>query len=141
MCRRFDRSLLDFLAASCLPLADWFALSATSSLPPLNRANLACCQLDWLQAASDRFDIKVKGKGGHGAAPHSTVDAIVEASHLVLALQTIVSRNRDPLEPAVLSVCMMKGGHGYNIICECRCLQVRCGLSGCFQQLPDACIS
>lgn len=69
-------------------------------------------------AASDRFDIKVKGKGGHGAAPHSTVDAIVEASHLVLALQTIVSRNRDPLEPAVLSVCMMKGGHGYNIICD-----------------------
>lgn len=77
--------------------------------------------LNAVQAASDRFDIKVKGKGGHGAAPHSTVDAIVEASHLVLALQTIVSRNRDPLEPAVLSVCMMKGGHGYNIICAyCR---------------------
>jgi len=44
-------------------------------------------------AASDKFVINVKGKGGHGALPQGTVDAIVEASHLVTSLQTIVSRN------------------------------------------------
>ena len=45
-------------------------------------------------AASDMFCIEVKGKGGHGAAPQGTVDAIVEAAHVVSALQTIVSRNK-----------------------------------------------
>ena len=45
-------------------------------------------------AASDRFTINVKGKGGHGAAPQGTVDAIVEAATLVTSLQTIVSRNK-----------------------------------------------
>lgn len=71
-----------------------------------------------IMAASDRFEISVRGKGGHGAAPQGTVDAIVEAAHLVLGLQTIVSRNRDPLDPAVLTCGMIKGGHGYNIIAD-----------------------
>ena len=44
-------------------------------------------------AASDKFTINVKGKGGHGGAPQGTVDAIVEAAHVVTSLQTIVSRN------------------------------------------------
>jgi amidohydrolase len=44
-------------------------------------------------ASSDRFEIKVKGKGGHGAAPQGTVDAIVEASAIVMGLQSVISRN------------------------------------------------
>ena len=51
------------------------------------------CQEGPIMAASDKFVINVKGKGGRGAMPQGTVDAIVEASHLVTSLQTIVSRN------------------------------------------------
>jgi amidohydrolase len=69
-------------------------------------------------AASDRFTLHVHGSGGHGAHPQGTVDAIISAAHLTLALQTIVSRNRDPLDPAVLSVCKFHSGTGYNIIAD-----------------------
>lgn len=71
-----------------------------------------------MMAGSDKFTLQVIGKGGHAAAPQSTVDAIVTASHLVTALQTVVSRSVDPLEPAVLSCCIIKGGSGYNVICD-----------------------
>ena len=57
---------------------------------PLGTIN---CQLGPVMAASDRFRIRVKGRGGHGAAPHQTVDAIVEAAAVVTALQTVVSRS------------------------------------------------
>src|ERR1051325_6408015 len=57
-----------------------------------------------MQAHVDSVDILVKGKGGHGAAPHATIDPIVIAAHIVLDLQTIVSRGRNPLEPAVVTV-------------------------------------
>ena len=69
-------------------------------------------------AAADMFDIKVKGIGGHGAAPQGTVDSIVIASHLVQALQTIVSRNTNPLESTVISVGKINGGHNFNIIAD-----------------------
>ena len=69
-------------------------------------------------AASDRFDITVRGKGGHGAHPQGTVDAIVEAAQLVMALQTVVSRSRDPLDAAVITCGSIHGGHGYNIIAD-----------------------
>jgi amidohydrolase len=71
-----------------------------------------------MMAGSDKFACCVKGKGGHGAAPQSTVDSIIVASHLVTALQTVVSRSIDPLQPAVLTVGQMNGGSGYNIICD-----------------------
>ena len=69
-------------------------------------------------AAADMFDIKIKGIGGHGAAPQGTVDSIVIASHLVQALQTIVSRNTNPLESTVISVGKINGGHNFNIIAD-----------------------
>ena len=69
-------------------------------------------------AAADEFIITVKGKGGHGAAPHGTVDAVVVASYLVTALQTIVSRNTNPLESTALTVGMIEGGYNYNIIAD-----------------------
>eukprot|EP00047_Mylnosiga_fluctuans_P019761 m.85794 g.85794 ORF g.85794 m.85794 type:complete len:398 (+) comp8254_c0_seq1:87-1280(+) len=76
------------------------------------------CSAGPVMAASDRFDIDVYGKGGHGAAPQGTVDAIVEAASVVTSLHTIVSRNVDPLENGVLTVGMINGGCNYNIICD-----------------------
>ncbi|KQW74048.1 amidohydrolase [Devosia sp. Root413D1] len=67
-------------------------------------------------AAVDWIIITIKGKGGHGAMPHEAVDPIVAASSLVLALQSIVSRNIDPLETAVVTVGMMHGGSMPNVI-------------------------
>ena len=71
-----------------------------------------------VMAAADIFDITVKGIGGHGAAPQGTVDAIVIASNLIMSLQTIVSRNTDPLESIVITVGKIKGGHGFNVIAD-----------------------
>jgi len=64
----------------------------------------------------DSVDITVHGRGGHGAYPHATVDPIVIAARLVLDLQTIVSREIDPIEPAVVTVGSIHGGTKHNII-------------------------
>ncbi|MCS7233044.1 MAG: amidohydrolase [Synergistetes bacterium] len=69
-------------------------------------------------AAVDRIEINVKGKGGHGAAPQFAVDPIVISSAIILALQTVVSREVDPIEPAVVSICKIEGGTAFNIIPE-----------------------
>ena len=69
-------------------------------------------------AAADMFEIKIKGIGGHGAAPQGTVDAVVVSSHLVQALQTIVSRNTNPLESTVVTIGTINGGHNFNIIAD-----------------------
>jgi len=69
-------------------------------------------------AAADMFEINIKGIGGHGAAPQGTVDAVVVSSHLVQALQTIVSRNTNPLESTVVTIGTISGGHNFNIIAD-----------------------
>lgn len=69
-----------------------------------------------IMAAADRFDITVRGRGGHAAQPHHTPDAILAASQLVAQLHTIVSRRIDPNESAVLSVTRMEGGHSHNVL-------------------------
>ena len=69
-------------------------------------------------AAADMFEIYIKGIGGHGAAPQGTIDAVVVASHLVQALQTIVSRNTNPLESTVVTIGTISGGHNFNIIAD-----------------------
>jgi len=69
-----------------------------------------------MMAQPDFFSITVKGKGGHGSMPHITVDPILAASHLVVNIQSIVSRNVDPLKPVVVSFGTVKGGTIYNII-------------------------
>jgi amidohydrolase len=58
-----------------------------------------------MMAAADQFDITVTGKGGHAAKPHDCIDTTVVAAHIVVALQTIASRNVDPLKQVVVSVC------------------------------------
>jgi len=67
-------------------------------------------------AASDRFRVRIIGQGAHGAAPHLAVDPIVIAAQAVEALQTIRSRNLPPLEPAVVTVGLVRGGTRHNII-------------------------
>ena len=71
-----------------------------------------------IMAAADMFDIIVKGKGGHGATPQGTIDAIVVASHLVTALQTIVSRDTNPLENTVVTIGEISGGENFNVIAD-----------------------
>lgn len=67
-------------------------------------------------ASVDMIDIKVFGEGGHGAAPHTTKDPIVLAAQMVSAFQTIVSREIDPLQPAVVTVGSIHGGAVHNVI-------------------------
>jgi amidohydrolase len=67
-------------------------------------------------ASVDSVDVTLYGKGGHGAYPHTTVDPVVMAARTVLALQTLVSREKSPLEPAVLTVGSIHGGTKSNII-------------------------
>jgi len=70
-------------------------------------------------AATDTFEIKVTGKGGHAAKPQETVDTTVMASHLVLALQTLVSRNADPVQQIVVSVTSFETeSKAFNVIPE-----------------------
>jgi metal-dependent amidase/aminoacylase/carboxypeptidase family protein len=69
-------------------------------------------------AFSDKFSIDVKGVGGHGAHPQGTVDAVVEAAALVTALQTVISRNKDPLQSGVLTCGTINGGYAPNIIAD-----------------------
>lgn len=66
--------------------------------------------------SSDEFDIVIRGSSGHAARPHQTVDPIVAAAHLVLQLQTIVSREVDPMHPAVLTIGAIQAGDTHNII-------------------------
>jgi amidohydrolase len=69
-------------------------------------------------AASSIFTLTVKGKGGHGAAPHKSVDPILAAAHIVAALQSIVSRNVDPLQSVVVTVGQISAGTTFNVIPE-----------------------
>jgi len=69
-----------------------------------------------IMAAADRFDISLRGRGGHAAQPHRTPDAILAASQLVTQLNTIVARRIDPGESAVLSVTRIEGGHSHNVL-------------------------
>ena len=69
-----------------------------------------------IMAATDEFTITLEGSGGHAAMPHKTTDPVLVAAHLILALQSIVSRNVDPMRSAVLSVTMVQAGEAFNVI-------------------------
>ena len=70
----------------------------------------------YAMASATSIDVKIRGVGGHGSAPETTKDPIVVAAQVVMALQTIVSRENSPLEPAVVTVGSIHGGTRYNII-------------------------
>jgi amidohydrolase len=67
-------------------------------------------------AAVDRFRVTVRGKGGHAAYPHRSVDPVLVAAHIITALQSIVARNVDPLDAAVVTVARIQSGTAFNII-------------------------
>ena len=69
-----------------------------------------------VMAGGDIFDVRIIGRGGHGAIPDMTVDPVIAAAHIVNALQTIVARNVSPLETAVVSVTSIHGGTAFNVI-------------------------
>lgn len=69
-----------------------------------------------VMASADELYITIKSKGGHAAAPHLTVDTILISSHLIVALQQVISRNNNPLLPSVLSITSFQGGHTTNVI-------------------------
>ncbi|MDQ3523849.1 MAG: amidohydrolase [Chloroflexota bacterium] len=69
-----------------------------------------------VMAAADQYKITVQGRGGHGASPQQTVDPVIIGSHIVVALQTLVSREVDPTDQAVVSNCVFKAGEAFNVI-------------------------
>ncbi len=71
-----------------------------------------------IMASADRFEIKVQGKGGHGAEPHEAIDAVVVAAQFITQLQTIVARTVDPLQSAVVSVGDFEAKNPFNVIAD-----------------------
>ncbi|GJE10717.1 M20 aminoacylase family protein [Methylobacterium longum] len=69
-----------------------------------------------IMASTDRFTITVEGRGGHAALPQNAVDSVLVASHVIIALQSIVSRNIDPVQSAVVSVCTLEAGDAFNVL-------------------------
>ena len=94
------------------PVENMFGLHGWPRLPK----GVVGTRVGPLLAASDRFDIVVKGIGSHAAFPHVSRDPIVAAAAIVNALQSIASRNVDPLDSVVLSITMLNAGSAYNVI-------------------------
>ena len=69
-----------------------------------------------IMASTDRFIVTIEGRGGHAALPQNAIDSVLVASHVIIALQTIVSRNLDPLQSAVVSVCALDAGEAFNVL-------------------------
>jgi len=90
------------------------ALHVSASVP----AGKVSMKNEYTMASVDSVDIIIKGKGGHGAYPHTTVDPVVIAARTVLALQTITSRELSPLEPSVITVGSIHGGSKHNVISD-----------------------
>ena len=89
-----------------------FALHVTGILP----AGHVWVSDDNVTASSDRFTITVRAHGGHAASPHLAVDPVVVSAHIVTALQTLVSREADPLSPAVVTIGQLTAGTTSNVI-------------------------
>ena len=83
---------------------------------PEYAAGQVACVPGYAMASADSVDIKIRGVGGHGSKPEAAKDPIVVAAEVVMALQTIVSRENSPLDPAVITVGSIHGGTRYNII-------------------------
>lgn len=96
------------------PVVEMFGLHCWPTLP----LGTVATRPGPLLAATDHFTVTMRGKMGHAASPHFAHDPIVAASELVMALQSIVSRNVDPLESVVISVTKFHGGTAYNVIPE-----------------------
>ncbi|PXW67046.1 M20 aminoacylase family protein [Methylobacterium sp. B4] len=85
-----------------------------------------------IMASTDRFTILIEGRGGHAAMPQASVDTVLVASHIVVALQSIVARSLDPLESGVVSVCAVDAGEAFNVLPQ------TAGLRGTMRALAPA---
>jgi hippurate hydrolase len=91
------------------------AIFGMHNMPGLAQGQLLLCDGP-VMASSDYVTITLDGKGGHGALPHRAADPVVAAASIVMALQTLVSRNVDPLQAAVVTVGALNAGHANNVI-------------------------
>lgn len=101
-------------------IMDRFGISQVFGMhnaPGMDIGKFAICE-GGIMAALDEFDLVVKGKGGHAAKPHETIDPVVIAAQIILGLQTLVSRSTNPLEALVISVTMLKAADAFNIIAD-----------------------
>jgi amidohydrolase len=89
------------------PAEQVFALHNWPGLPP-GRIGITP---GYAMAAADRIEITIDGRGGHGAHPHTVIDPVLVAGHIITATQSIVSRNVSPIDTAVISLCAMQAGH------------------------------
>jgi amidohydrolase len=98
------------------PANEIYALHNWPIMPP----GIIAVRAGPMMAATDEIQIKVRGKGGHAAVPQLTVDPVVAAAHIITALQTIASRNVDPLDAIVVSICSMATSQigAFNVIPE-----------------------
>ena len=94
------------------PVTEAHALHGWPDLPVGTVASVA----GPVMAASDRFEIRIHGEGAHAAWPHRSADPVACAAAMVTALQTIVARNIDPLDAAVVSVTVIEAGSAFNVI-------------------------
>lgn len=113
--------------AGILKDPDVTTVVALHAWPFLETGNIGVCTGPFT-ASADKFSITVHGRGGHGGYPHKAVDPVLAACHTVTALQQVVSRQIDPVEHVVLSVCTINGGTVNNVIPETVTLEgtVRC---------------
>jgi amidohydrolase len=108
------KAMLDDGALDGLDVARSIGLHLTSSLP----TGTVALDAGPYMAGADTFRFEIRGRGGHGAKPNETIDPVLASAHAVTGLQALVSRERDPLDPAVLSVTSIHGGTAFNIIPE-----------------------
>lgn len=94
------------------PVDAAFALHLWNEYP----VGMVCVRSGPIMAAADRLRVTVRGSGGHAAQPHLTVDPVVAAAQMVLALQALVAREVDPVKPAVITVASIHGGETFNVV-------------------------
>jgi amidohydrolase len=99
-------------ALELAPVGSAYALHLWSPFP----AGTVRVRVGPIMAAQDEFTGRILGRGGHGALPHEALDPIVTAAHALTALQTVVARSIDPVEPAVVTVGSFHGGSAPNVI-------------------------
>jgi amidohydrolase len=110
------------------PRPDWALGLHVWNDMPVGRAGVGAGPI---MAAAGIFKIRVQGRGGHGAQPQQTIDALLAGSAIVNALQTIVARNVDPQQTAVVSVCSFHAGEAFNVIAD------HAELTGTFRSFDD----
>lgn len=110
-----DSGAYDILRSGALDRAEVASISSAHLQPLLDPGAVACTS-GVVNAAADEFTITVTGTSGHAAYPHLVDDTVVAMAHVILALQSLVSRHIDPLTPAVVSIGSLHGGQSPNVL-------------------------